>query len=177
MPTLLLIKRENLLLFLSSECRRLAQLLVDNGQTVTTVESCTGGGIACALTAIAGSSSWFNQGWVTYSNDSKVELVGVSQQSLTCYGAVSPEVVTEMAEGALVRANADWSIATSGIAGPSGGTTEKPVGTVWFGFAAKQMEVPLTIVKQFDGDRDNVRQQAINFAVRQLIEILEQATA
>lgn len=164
------------MLFLSSECHRLAQLLVDNGQTITTVESCTGGGVACALTAVAGSSSWFNQGWVTYSNDSKAALVGVSQQSLNHYGAVSSEVVTEMAEGALIRANADWSIATSGIAGPSGGTTEKPVGTVWFGFAAKQMDIPLTLRKQFDGDRDSVRQQAIAFAITQLATLIEQTS-
>ena len=132
--------------------------------TVTTAESCTGGWIAKILTDIAGSSQWFERGFVTYSNDAKQELVGVSADSLTRYGAVSEQVVREMAEGAREKACAQFAVSVSGIAGPDGGSAEKPVGTVWFGFASAGAET-LAQRKVFSGDREAVRRQATAWAL------------
>lgn len=111
----------------------LAQRLLDRGETVSVAESCTGGMIASALTDLAGSSAWFGYGFVTYSNEAKQALLGVSVESLRRHGAVSEAVVREMAAGARAKSGAAWSLAVSGIAGPGGGTAEKPVGTVWVG--------------------------------------------
>ncbi len=119
--------------------QHLGDLLLARNETVATVESCTGGGLAYAITEVAGSSQWFNQSWVTYSNQAKHALVGVSQQTLDTYGAVSEQVVIEMATLAAVKANADLCIAVSGIAGPSGGTKDKPVGLVWFAIAGNAL--------------------------------------
>lgn len=132
--------------------------------TVTTAESCTGGWIAKVLTDIAGSSQWFERGFVTYSNDAKQELVGVSTDSLTRFGAVSEQVVREMAEGAREKACAQFAVSVSGIAGPDGGSTGKPVGTVWFGFASATAET-LAQRKVFSGDREAVRRQATAWAL------------
>lgn len=132
--------------------------------TVTTAESCTGGWIAKILTDVAGSSQWFERGFVTYSNDAKQELVGVSVDSLTGYGAVSEQVVREMAEGAREKACAQFAISVSGIAGPDGGSAEKPVGTVWFGFASATAET-LAQRKVFSGNREAVRRQATAWAL------------
>ena len=132
--------------------------------TVTTAESCTGGWIAKILTDIAGSSQWFERGFVTYSNEAKQELVGVSSDSLTRYGAVSEQVVREMAEGAREKARARFAVSVSGIAGPDGGSTEKPVGTVWFGFASATAET-WAQHKVFPGDREAVRRQATAWAL------------
>lgn len=146
-----------------SELMRLSmdvgQSLLQRKATVTTAESCTGGWIAKVLTDIAGSSQWFERGFVTYSNEAKEALVGVSDASLSRYGAVSEQVVHEMAEGALTAAKADYALSVSGIAGPDGGSPEKPVGTVWFGFAAAGKK---TLAKRqvFTGDREAVRRQA-----------------
>ncbi|MDC8832657.1 nicotinamide-nucleotide amidohydrolase family protein [Alteromonas gilva] len=134
--------------------------------TLTTAESCTGGGIAYALTSVAGSSDWFKQGWVTYANEAKQHLVNVSKDSLTAYGAVSAQVVTEMAIGAAHNAGAQCAVAVSGVAGPGGGSEAKPVGTVWFGFTINGNSDAL--VKQFAGDRAAVRNQSIEFAVSTL---------
>lgn len=133
--------------------------LLQHGATVTTAESCTGGWIAKVLTDIAGSSQWFERGFVTYSNEAKQLLVGVNDESLARYGAVSEQVVREMAEGALREAQADYALSVSGIAGPDGGSPEKPVGTVWFGFAAAGKET-LAQRQLFTGDREAVRRQA-----------------
>ncbi|AXF75300.1 nicotinamide-nucleotide amidase [Erwinia tracheiphila] len=141
---------------LSSE---IGQRLQSLKATMTTAESCTGGWIAKVITDIPGSSCWFERGFVTYSNQSKQEMVGVTPDSLTQYGAVSEQVVREMAEGARAAAGADFSISVSGIAGPDGGSEEKPVGTVWFGFAAANQET-LTQRQVFSGDREAVRRQA-----------------
>lgn len=129
------------------------------GATVTTAESCTGGWIAKVLTDISGSSQWFEQGFITYSNEAKQKLVDVRAESLASFGAVSERVVTEMAEGALRNANADYAISVSGIAGPDGGSAEKPVGTVWFGLAVKG-GTTRCYLHHFEGDRDAVRHQA-----------------
>ncbi|WP_338557685.1 nicotinamide-nucleotide amidase [Erwinia sp. E_sp_B04_7] len=152
----------------------LMQLSTEVGQhlsrlkaTVTTAESCTGGWIAKVLTDISGSSQWFERGFVTYSNQAKQELVGVTASSLENYGAVSEQVVREMAEGALLQAKADFAVSVSGIAGPDGGTAEKPVGTVWFGFAVSGKET-LAVRQVFSGDREAVRRQATAWALLRL---------
>ena len=137
------------------------------GATVTTAESCTGGWIAKVITDVAGSSAWFERGFVTYSNEAKHQLIGVNETTLEAYGAVSKGVVLEMAQGALAAAKADYAVSVSGIAGPEGGTPEKPVGTVWFGFADKHGRT-LAKVQRFDGDRDAVRRQATEFALQNL---------
>jgi nicotinamide-nucleotide amidase len=115
----------------------LIELLSENGQTVTTAESCTGGRIASDLTAIAGASKVFNAGFVTYSNDMKCDLLSVNPATLAQYGAVSEQTVLEMAEGALARSGAHWGVAVSGIAGPDGGSDDKPVGTVWIAWGRR----------------------------------------
>ena len=115
---------------------KVGRALQAQGATVTTAESCTGGWIAKAITDIAGSSAWFERGFVTYSNEAKSQMIGVSEATLRDNGAVSEPVVVEMAIGALRAARADYAISVSGVAGPDGGSDEKPVGTVWFGVAS-----------------------------------------
>lgn len=142
-------------------------------QTVSTAESCTGGLIAGAITEIAGSSAWFEQGFVTYANQAKQQLLGVPAAELDNHGAVSEQVVAAMAVGA-VNAGADWGVATSGIAGPDGGTPAKPVGTVWFGWANKGGS--RTEVICFAGDRQQVREQAVVHALQGLLQEIEKST-
>lgn len=143
------------------------QLLLQRQATVTTAESCTGGWIAKLFTDIAGSSAWFERAFITYSNEAKQQMVGVSEESLQQWGAVSEQVVKQMATGALKAANADFAIAVSGIAGPDGGTAEKPVGTVWFGFATAAGDT-LTKRYVFQGDREAVRRQTVAMALQVL---------
>lgn len=137
--------------------------------TITTAESCTGGWLAKVLTDIAGSSAWFERGFVTYSNQAKHEMIGVQDTTLQTHGAVSEAVVLEMASGAQQAAGAQFSVAVSGIAGPDGGSVEKPVGTVWFGFAAPGGK-HLARHCQFAGGRESVRRQAVQFALETLLE-------
>ena len=139
---------------------------------LVTAESCTGGGIAQAVTAVAGSSQWFDRGFVTYTNQSKREMLGVSGPTLESYGAVSEPVVKEMTEGALKFSHAQVAISVSGIAGPSGGTVQKPVGTVCFGWGVKGQALH-TQTLCFDGDRESVRSQAIIFALQQLLTLVQ----
>ncbi|MBH2720876.1 nicotinamide-nucleotide amidase [Serratia ureilytica] len=139
------------------------------GRWITCAESCTGGGIAKAITDVAGSSAYFDRGFVTYSNAAKHDLLGVSEATLAAHGAVSEEVVREMAIGALRAAQADLALSVSGIAGPDGGSAEKPVGTVWFGFASSDGR-RLSRKMQFEGDRDAVRLQATIFALQTAID-------
>ncbi|HEI8866937.1 nicotinamide-nucleotide amidase [Serratia sp. AKBS12] len=139
------------------------------GRWITCAESCTGGGIAKAITDIAGSSAYFDRGFVTYSNVAKHQMLGVAEATLLSHGAVSEEVVREMALGALHAAGADLSLSVSGIAGPDGGSVEKPVGTVWFGFAERSGRV-VARKMQFNGDRDAVRQQATLFALQTALD-------
>ena len=139
------------------------------GAWVTCAESCTGGWVAKALTDIAGSSAYFDRGFVTYSNAAKHDLLGVSETTLANYGAVSEAVVREMALGALREANADFAVSISGIAGPDGGSADKPVGTVWFAFAAREGQI-LACKQVFPGDRDAVRLQAAVFALQTLLD-------
>jgi len=146
---------------------RCGMALLQRGLQVATAESCTGGGIAEAITRVDGSSGWFGQGWVTYSNAAKVAQLGVPQRLLDRHGAVSREVVIAMAEGARQRAGADWGVAVSGIAGPGGGSPEKPVGTVWLAWANRdETHVQRQI---FTGDRAQVREQTVVLALEELI--------
>lgn len=155
----------------SSLAQQLGQLLLARKQMVTAAESCTGGEVAQTITAIAGSSAWFERGFVTYSNAAKMEMLGVKQATLDKYGAVSQQTVGEMARGALQFSHADWSLAITGIAGPSGGTTEKPVGLVWFGWAGKNNIH--TAQRIFIGDRISIRNQATEFALQEMIGFIK----
>lgn len=154
-----------------SELMRLSEqvglALKARGATVTTAESCTGGWLAKAITDIAGSSAWFERGFVTYSNEAKAQMIGVREETLAQHGAVSEPVVVEMAIGALKAARADFAVAISGIAGPDGGSEEKPVGTVWFAFANVSGE-GITRRGCFSGDRESVRRQATTYALQTL---------
>ena len=148
----------------------LGALLLRKNFSITTAESCTGGGIAYVLTAVAGSSAYLDRSFVTYSNKSKQQLLGVKAETLLQYGAVSKETVLEMAIGAAKAAGAEVAVAVSGIAGPDGGSATKPVGTVHFCFEIQGHQVWSQRI--FDGDRATVRQQAIDFVLQQLILLL-----
>lgn len=148
----------------------LGQLLLRKKSSITTAESCTGGGLAYWLTAVAGSSAYIDRSFVTYSNKAKQQLLGVKSATLLQFGAVSEETVREMAQGAALAANAQVAVAISGIAGPSGGSAAKPVGTVCFGFAIDNVVTVQRLV--FVGDRQQVRQQAIDHALRYCILLL-----
>lgn len=145
---------------------RIGQLLTDNKLSISCAESCTGGGLAFAFTSVAGSSNWFEQSFVTYSNDAKQSLLSVNPDILTSCGAVSRECVEAMAVGTAQRANVPLAISVSGIAGPGGGSVDKPVGTVWFGFSLHGNIV--SSKQHFTGDRDSVRAAAVNFALQYL---------
>ena len=151
---------------------RLGDLLLSRSATVTCAESCTGGGVAAAITDIPGSSSWFRLGLVTYANSAKQQVLGVSSQTLSEEGAVSEAVVEQMARGALGLAEADIAVAVSGIAGPGGGTAEKPVGTVWFCWARADGEC-VSRCLQFDGERRAVRRAAVLQALTGLINLID----
>jgi len=152
--------------------QRLGDLLQANKHIMTSAESCTGGAVSAAITDIAGSSAWFDRAFITYSNEAKIEMLGVASPTLAAYGAVSEPVVGEMVAGALAHSNATIGVAISGIAGPSGGTEDKPVGTVCFGFAAKNGWRVIE-TRHFAGDRAEVRQQATTHALRVLCDYLQ----
>ena len=137
---------------------------------LATAESCTGGWIAKCCTDVAGSSAWFDRGFITYSNAAKQDMLGVRAETLAQYGAVSEAVVAEMATGALRHSQAHIAVAVSGIAGPSGGSAEKPVGTVCFAWAMRNGEV-LTKTCQFAGDREAVRWQSVVFALNGILQM------
>jgi len=140
------------------------------GWLLATAESCTGGGISQAVTAIPGSSAWFDRGFITYSNQAKQAMLAVHSETLTRYGAVSEQTVLEMAQGALAHSQAQISVAVSGIAGPDGGSADKPVGLVWLGYAwpgGCKAERYL-----FSGERQAIRFQAVDTALRGLLDIL-----
>jgi nicotinamide-nucleotide amidase len=139
------------------------------GLKITVAESCTGGWIAKVITDIPGSSDWFDRAFVTYSNAAKREMLGVNLQTLEIHGAVSESVVREMVVGALERADARVGVAVSGIAGPGGGTPDKPVGTVWFAWALPDGPIE-TKRLQFAGNRDEVRHQSVRVALAHLLE-------
>ena len=142
------------------------------GLRLATAESCTGGWVAGAVTAIAGSSEWFDRGFVTYSNDAKMEMLGVSAATLEAFGAVSEQTAGEMAAGALAHSLAQLALSITGVAGPGGGSAEKPVGMVCFGWAGEG-GAPLVITRNFSGDRESVRRQSVICALQGVLERLE----
>ncbi len=155
---------------LDALARRLGETCLRHKCRVATAESCTGGGLAEAITRIPGSSQWFERGFVTYSNASKVELLGVDPETIRTEGAVSEATVKQMALGALARSQADIGIAITGVAGPDGGTPEKPVGFVWFALALRQgIE---SWPRRFEGDRDAVRRQSVAEALSAILRKL-----
>ncbi len=142
---------------------------------LVTAESCTGGGVAYAITGLPGSSGWFERGFVTYSNLAKQEQLGVAEALITRHGAVSEKVAAAMAQGALQHSRADYSVAVTGIAGPDGGTAEKPVGTVCFGWSRRGATTRTTRIV-FDGDRQQVRELSILTALQGLADLVEQSS-
>lgn len=150
-------------------------LLRARGEWLATAESCTGGWIAQAATAIAGSSTWFERGFVTYSNVAKEEMLGVPRQALLSAGAVSQATVRAMAAGAIAHSRAQWAVAVSGIAGPGGGSPDKPVGTVCLAWAGPDGVEAVT--RQFSGDREAVRAATVALALTHLATRLENATS
>ena len=151
---------------------RLAEALRRRGWRLASAESCTGGLIAAACTELAGSSDWFDRGWVTYSNAAKAEALGVSPALIEAHGAVSEAVACAMAAGALARSPADLAVAVTGIAGPGGGVPGKPVGTVWLALASTGRE-PVAERLQLDGDRAAVRSQTVRIALQRLVAVAE----
>jgi nicotinamide-nucleotide amidase len=149
--------------------RQVGDALAVRGWMLATAESCTGGWVAKVVTDVAGSSGWFERGYVTYTNRSKQEMLGVRGATLDEYGAVSGQTVQEMALGARDRAGADISVAISGIAGPGGGSAEKPVGTIWIAWATQAGVHTQRYL--FDGDREAVRRQAMEEALRGVLEL------
>ena len=150
--------------------RKVGAALKSRGLMLVTAESCTGGWAAMALTAIPGSSEWFERGYVTYSNAAKQEALGVSGSTLRRHGAVSEETAREMAAGALKKSGGQVALAITGVAGPAGGTPDKPVGTVCFAWTDGSKMRSAT--KRFDGDRERVRRQSVVHALQEVLELL-----
>ncbi|WP_218509407.1 CinA family protein [Variovorax sp. dw_308] len=150
---------------------RLAELMVARGLMLATAESCTGGLIAGACTDLSGSSAWFERGLVCYSNDAKIELLGVDLALIVAHGAVSEPVAGAMAAGAVARSHAQVSVAVTGVAGPTGGTEAKPVGTVWFGWSVDG--IVRTERRLFDGGRAAIRAATVQHAIETLVALLQ----
>ena len=148
------------------EAQELSEILVTNGLTISVAESCTGGSLSNAFTRIPGASSYFDSGYITYSNQSKVEMLGVDIQTIKTYGAVSEEVALEMVIGVVTKSHSDIAISITGVAGPTGGTLEKPVGMVCFGFYSD--DKTSTSTQLFSGDRASIVSQSVSYAMRQL---------
>lgn len=148
----------------------LADLLLQKGWLLATAESCTGGLISAACTDLAGSSNWFERGFVTYSNEAKTDMLGVAAALVTAHGAVSEEVARAMVQGAIQHSRARVAVAVTGVAGPTGGSRAKPVGTVWFGF---MVDGQISSERQhFDGDRAAVRSATVHHALQRLLQLL-----
>ena len=153
---------------------KVAQRLKARGGMIVTAESCTGGWVAQELTAIAGSSAWFDRGFVTYSNEAKQEMLGVRPETLKKHGAVSEETAIEMAQGALERSRGSVALAITGVAGPTGGTAAKPVGTVCFAWATR-LRPARAETRRFSGDREAVRRQSVEYSLARVLELLDEA--
>jgi nicotinamide-nucleotide amidase len=149
----------------------LARVLIKNNWHLSTAESCTGGMVAASITELAGSSEWFERGYVTYSNQSKSEDIDVSQNLIEQHGAVSDQVARAMALGAKQNSGSDLSLSITGIAGPTGGSPEKPIGTVCFAWALANDQI-VSETKHFEGNRQQVREQACDFSLRKLLDLL-----
>jgi len=154
----------------TAQTTQLAALLQDKGWMLATAESCTGGMIAAACTELSGSSNWFERGFVTYSNEAKTEMLGVDPALIEAHGAVSEVVARAMAFGAVRHSRARVSVAVTGVAGPTGGSKDKPVGTVWFAFMVDG--VPSSETRRFDGDRAAVRGATVRHALGRLLQLL-----
>jgi len=146
----------------------LADLLTQNKLTISVAESCTGGTLASTLTSLSGASVYFDRGFVTYSNKAKQDLLGVNKDTITKYGAVSEHVALEMVKGVIKNSTSDFAVAITGIAGPSGGTTTKPVGMVCFGFSTCGNN--LTSTQLFKGDRLSIISQSVEYSIEQLLK-------
>jgi nicotinamide-nucleotide amidase len=155
---------------LSPLAETLGRLALHQGAFLATAESCTGGLVGAAITAVAGSSQWYERGFVTYSNAAKADMLGVRLETIECFGAVSIETASEMALGALQASRAQWAVAVTGVAGPSGGSAEKPVGTVCFAWAGPSGVT--TERKLLAGDRDEIRLESTKVALQGLIDRL-----
>ncbi len=156
---------------LETLAREIGHTLKKQGLKLATAESCTGGWAAQLVTSVAGSSEWFDRGFVTYTNVSKREMLGVKTTTLSRFGAVSEQAAREMAEGAIAHSHAQVALAITGIAGPSGGTPEKPAGTVCFAWAGKKRETK-SAKHHFTGDREAVRRQSVETALRGLLDYI-----
>jgi len=154
---------------------QVGEALKAHGLMLATAESCTGGGVAQAITDVAGSSAWFERGFITYSNLAKQQMLRVSEETLKQHGAVSEATVREMVAGALANSAAQVALAVSGIAGPDGGTADKPVGTVWFAWGIKHGATHAQR-HQIGGDRAEVRAQAVRIALQGVVNMLNQLT-
>jgi len=154
---------------------QVGELLKLHGMMLATAESCTGGGVAQAITDVAGSSKWFERGFVTYSNLSKQQMLGVREATIKQHGAVSEMSVREMVAGALLHSAAQVALSVSGIAGPDGGTADKPVGTVWFAWGIKGGETRVQR-HQLGGSRTEVREQAVHISLQGVINLLNKLT-
>ncbi|MBI2319628.1 MAG: CinA family protein [Betaproteobacteria bacterium] len=146
--------------------------LKERGLMLATAESCTGGWVAQSLTSVSGSSDWFERGFVTYSNSAKAAMRGVAPETLAGHGAVSEQTAREMASGALARSRADLALAITGVAGPTGGSADKPVGMVCFAWARKGAPITCS-TRRFSGDREAVRRQSVIAALQGVLELLE----
>ncbi len=151
----------------------LGRLLKAKGEKLVTAESCTGGGVAEAVTAIAGSSEWFERGFITYSNEAKIEMLKVSPATLMRHGAVSEDTAREMALGSLGASPGTVSVSVTGVAGPGGGSVTKPVGMVCFAWARSGEAMPRSETRRFSGDRRSVREQSVIRAMQGVIELLD----
>lgn len=156
---------------LTTLSQQLGQALSERGLTLATAESCTGGWVAEVVTDTAGSSGWFDRGFITYSNQAKADMLGVRTDTLALFGAVSEETAQEMAAGAIAHSSADWAISITGIAGPGGGSSVKPVGTVCFGWC-RRGGTPGSETMHFSGERRTIRQQAVVHVLRGLLQRL-----
>jgi nicotinamide-nucleotide amidase len=153
-----------------SPVSQLADLLLQKKRFLATAESCTGGLISAACTDLSGSSAWFERGFVTYSNDAKIELLGVDAGVISQHGAVSEETARAMVEGAIARSKAQVAVAVTGVAGPTGGSRARPVGTVWFGWSVNGQTSAECML--FAGDRAAVRAATVRHALERLIALL-----
>ena len=171
----MLLKNELHAQILPAQTANLADILQKKGWLMATAESCTGGMIAAACTDLAGSSAWFERGFVTYSNAAKTEMLGVDPLLIEQHGAVSEPVALAMAQGALARSHAQVAVAVTGVAGPGGGSAGKPVGMVWLGWAT--LAGVTSEVRNFGGDRAAVRQATVAYAIARLIDLLNLPTA
>ena len=155
---------------MNSDLQKLLEMLTQQSLKIAVAESCTGGSLSAALTSLSGSSAYFDRGFITYSNQAKIDMLGVGLRTLETEGAVSEAVVLQMAQGVIVKAGVDLSVAISGIAGPTGATTTKPVGTVCFGFCIKDQ--CFTQTQHFSGDRAQVIDASVNHAIQTIIHEL-----